>query len=111
MESLQKAPCLNVGMADLPGCLVIFLTFRQFEMRNTKLDVPRSEKAELFKQISLRLRYSGSEQYRQQVIDSVLAINQSEDPRCAIHTPGRTYKVQCLACKVSGPDQVPEAEE
>ena len=186
-------------------------------LRNTKLDVPWSEKAEMLTDFSARLRYSGySERYRQQVIESVLAgwdkmvkeeeegrrpINrprewqadkrrmdkkvkknswykaggystvifcpytpngelaqrwrqieargaetrgwrfrvveragrqvrsllcrnpwagQCEDPRCAIHTtggkgncnrPGCTYKVQCLACKVRGPDQVPEAEE
>ena len=39
MESLQKKPRLNVGIAGLPGWLVIFLTFRQFEMRHTRLDM------------------------------------------------------------------------
>ena len=111
MESLQKAPFLNVWIAGLPGHSVIFLIFRQNELRHTRLDVPWSEKAEMLTDFSARLRYSGSEWYRQQVIDSVLANGQCEDPRCAKHITGCTYKVQCLACKVSGPDQVPEAEE
>ena len=43
-------------------------------MRNTKLEVPWSEKAEMLSDFSARLRFSGySERYRQQVIRSVLS--------------------------------------
>ena len=73
MESLQKAPFLNVWIAGLPGHSVIFLIFRQNELRHTRLDVRWSEKAEMLTDFSARLRYSGSERYIQQVIESVLA--------------------------------------
>ena len=43
-------------------------------LRNTKLEVPWSEKAEMLSDFSARLRFSGySERYRQQVMESVLA--------------------------------------
>ena len=62
-------------------------------LRNTKLDVPWSEKAEMLTDFSARLRYSGySERYRQQVIESVLAgwdkmVKEEEEGRRPINRP------------------------
>ena len=63
-------------------------------LRNTKLEVPWSEKAEMLSDFSARLRFSGySERYRQQVMESVLAgwdkmVKEQEEGRRPINRAG-----------------------
>ena len=62
-------------------------------LRNTKLEIPWSEKAEMLSDFSARLRYSGyNQRFRQEVIESVLVgwdkmVKEQEEGRRPINRP------------------------